>query len=53
MIDKKGERFSAILQAFDMGDEPTSLDGERESLGCPFIPALKDLLLRQAIKGDV
>jgi len=28
MVKKKGERFPAILQPFDMGDEPASLDGK-------------------------
>jgi len=53
MVKKKGERFPAILQPFDMGDEAASFDSKREPLRCPFVPTLKDLLLWQAIKGDV
>jgi hypothetical protein len=53
MVKKKGEGFPAILQPFDMGDEPASLDGKIEILGGPFIPTLKDLFLGQAIKRDI
>jgi len=53
MVEKKSERFSAVLQALDVGDESTSLDGEEKSLRCPFVPALKNLFLRKAIEGNV
>ena len=36
-----------------MGDEPASLNGKREFLGGPFIPAFKNLFFGQAIKGDI
>jgi hypothetical protein len=53
MVKKKREGFPAILQPFDVGNEPASLDGKREFLWRPFIPASKDLFLRQAIKRDI
>jgi hypothetical protein len=36
-----------------MGDKSASLNGKREFLGGPFIPASKDLFFGQAIKGDI
>jgi hypothetical protein len=53
MVKKKGERFPAVLQPFDVCDEPASFDGKIEILGCPFIPTLEDLFLGEAIKGDI
>ena len=53
MVQKKGQGFPALLQPFDMGNESASFDGKREPLRCPFIPALKDFFLGQAIKGDI
>jgi hypothetical protein len=53
MVKKKGKGFSAILEAFDMGDESASFDGKGKPLGCPFIPTLKDFFLRQTIKRNI
>ena len=36
-----------------MGDESASLDGKGKLLRRPFVPAAKDLFLRQAEKGDI
>jgi hypothetical protein len=36
-----------------MGDEAASFDGKGKTFWRPFIPPLKDLLLRQAIEGDI
>ena len=36
-----------------MGDEAASFDGKGKTFWCPFIPPLKDLLLWQAIEGDI
>jgi hypothetical protein len=47
------ERVSTILQPFDMSDESASLDSEKKLFRCPFIPALKNLLLGKAIKGHI
>jgi len=53
MVEKKGKGFSAILQAFDVGDESAPFNGEDKLFRCPFIPAFKDLFLREAIKGHI
>lgn len=53
MVEKEGEGFPAILQPFDVCDEPASLDGKREPLWCAFIPTRENLFLGQTIKGDV
>jgi hypothetical protein len=36
-----------------VSDEPASFNGEEKSLGCPLIPAFKDLLLGKAVKGYI
>jgi len=53
VVKKKGEGFPAILQPFDVCDEPASLDRKRKFLRCAFMPASKNLFPGQAIKGDV
>jgi hypothetical protein len=53
MIHQKGEGFPAILQPFDVSDEPASLDGKGKLLRRAFIPALKDLFFGEAIKRDI
>jgi hypothetical protein len=46
VVKKKGKGFSAILEAFDMGDESASFERKGKLLGCPSIPSLKDFFLR-------
>jgi hypothetical protein len=53
VVEKKGKGFSAILQAFNVGDEAAPLNGEDKLFRCPFIPAFKDLFLRETIEGYV
>jgi hypothetical protein len=53
MIHEQRKRFSAIFESLDVGDKPASLNGEDKLFRCSFIPALKDLSLGEAIKGDV
>jgi hypothetical protein len=53
MIHEKRKGFPAILESLDVGDKPASLNGEDKLFRCSFIPALKDLFLGEAIKGDV
>ena len=53
MIHEKRKRFSAIFESLDVGDKPASLNSEDKLFRCSFIPALKDLFLGEAIKGDV
>ncbi len=53
MVQEEGEGFPAILQSFDVCDEPASLDGKIKSFGSPFMPTLEDLFLGEAIKGDI
>jgi hypothetical protein len=36
-----------------VGNESAPLDRKEETLRRPFVPALKDLLFREAIKGDI
>jgi hypothetical protein len=53
MVKKKGEGFPTILQPFDVCDESAPFNGKIEILGGPFMPTLKDLFLRQAVKRDI
>jgi hypothetical protein len=36
-----------------VSDEPASLDGKGEPLGCAFMPSCKNLFLGQAIKRNI
>ena len=53
MVHEAGERFSAVLQSLDMGDESTSLDREGEIIGGAPVPAFENLFIRQTIEGDI
>ena len=53
MVEKKGEGFSTILQAFDVGDESAPFNGEDKLFRCPFIPALKNFFPGKPIKRDI
>jgi hypothetical protein len=53
MIKKKGKGFPAILQPFNMGDEPAAFDSKGEALGCAFMPSCKDLFFGQTVKRDI
>jgi len=53
MVHEEGERFPAILQTFNMGNEPTPFDSKTESLRRPLVPPLENLSAGQPVKGDI
>jgi hypothetical protein len=53
MVEEEGQRFPAVLEAFEMGDETASLHRKGEVLWGPFIPGLEDLFPGKTIKGNI
>jgi len=53
MVEEKRDRFSAILQSLEVGDEPTSLHGKDKLVRRSLIPTLKHFFLGKAIKRDI
>ena len=53
MVEEGLQGFLAILESFDMGNEPASLGRKEKVAGSPLMPSLKGLSIWKAVEGDV